>query len=305
MLTTLLALVLTAQAGFEASSTKKDSRFGATAFAAPSAVDSNPDTCWQSDPEKDNKGQWIALDIPISTVDKVALQIGWDKSDEAFKDHARVKSGKVTFYNKGMGDTVQVAERPVTFKDERGWQIIDIEDVKIDGILGGTARLTIDEFYPGVDFPNLAVSEIRIHLKEFPAETIAISGTEGADEAEVPENMLDNSSKTIFKIKEQKDEIALTAKGYGLASLGLEAGPPTHARPKTVLIKADNNEIRHTIDEKAKGIQWVLLPAIIGYTGSAAGDVVVVIEDSWPGTVATNPLALAEVKLNATVIEEF
>lgn len=305
MFTTLLALVLSAHAGFEASSTKKDSRFGATAFAAPSAVDSNPDTCWQSDPEKDNKGQWIGLDIPISTVDKIGLQIGWEKTDETFKDHARVKSGRVTFYNKGMGEPVQVAERTVSFKDERGWQIVDIEDVKIEGVLGGSVRLTIDEFYPGVDFPNLAMSEIRILLKEFPAETIAISGTEGADETEVPENLIDKNSKTIMKFKEQKGELTLTAKGYGLASFGFEAGPATHARPKTVVIKADNSEVRYTIEEKAKGMQTLLLPAIIGYTGSAAGDVVVVIEDSWPGSVATNPLALAEVKLNASVIEEF
>lgn len=302
---TVLSLALTAHAGFEASSVKKDTRYGANAFAPQSAVDSNPETCWQSDPEKDNKGQWIGLDIPVSTVDKIAMRIGWDKSEETFKDHARVKSGTLTFFDNGLGDPKQITTRKVKFEDKQGWQFADIEDVKISGELGGSVKLTIDEFYPGVDFPNLAVSELRIHLKEFPAETIAISGTEGASESEVPENMIDGNSRSTFTFDEQKGSITLTASGYGIASFGFEPGPATHARPKKVVIKADGTQVEHMIGEKAKGMQWVLLPAIIGYTGSAAGDVVVEITEVWPGTVATNPLSLAEVKLNATVIEEF
>lgn len=301
----LLSLALTAHAGFEASSEKKDSRYGANAFAPQSAVDSNKDTCWQSDPEKENKGQWIGLDIPVSTVDKIGMRIGWDKSEETFKDHARVKSGTLTFFNKGLGDPVQAATRTVKFEDKQGWQIVDIEDVTIDGDLGGSVKLTIDEFYPGVDFPNLAVSELRIHLKEFPAETIAISGTEGGPDDGVPETMIDDNARSTYEFKEQKGSITLTASGYGMASFGIQAGKATHARPKTVVIKADNTSVTHTIAEDAKGMQWMLLPAIIGYTGSAAGDVVVEITEVYPGSEATNPLSIAEVKLNASVIEEF
>lgn len=302
---TLLTLSLPAQAGFETSSQKQDSRYGNNAFGAVAAFDSDPKTCWQSNPEKDNKGQWIGLDIPVSTVDKIAMRIGWDKSEEAFKDHGRVKSAKVVFFDKGLGDPKQKGEAKVAYEDKQGWQYFDIEDIKIEGELGGSMRLTVDEFYPGVDFPNLAVSEIRVHLKEFPAETIAVSSLGGADDAQVPESLVDKNARSIVTFKEQKGSMMVGANGYGMSTVGVEAGPKTHARPKTVVVKADGTETRHTIDEKATGMQWLLIPAIIGYTGSAAGEIEVVIEDSWPGSVPTNPLALSEVRLNATVIEEF
>ena len=300
------AFATPALAGFESSSFKKDSRAGVNAYAAPSAVDSDFDTCWQSDPEKPNKDQWISLDVPISTVDKIAVVIGWDKSEDVFKDHGRIKSAKLTFSNNGLGDPVQTAERTVQFKDVRGWQVIDIEDVKIDGVLGGNIKLTVTDFFPGVDFPNLAISEVRVHLKEFPAETIAIaSATEPLDDGQVPESMIDDNDRSSFVFAGNKSSMTLNAPGYGMASVGLQAGPTTHARPKTVVVKADSTSVTHQIPKDAKGMQWMLLPAIIGYTGSAAGDVVVDVTEVWPGSDATKPLALSEVKINATVIEEF
>lgn len=302
-----LAVSVPALAGYEASSTKRDSRMGDNAFAIAQALDSNLATTWQCDPEKDNVGQWLELDVPAAEIDKIAMVIGWDKSEDTFKDYARVKSATAVFFSKTIGgEKKQVGEAKLSFADERGWQVLDVPDLKIDGELGGTVRITINEVYPGVDYPNLAVSELRIHLKEFPAESATFaSDITGSDPKHEAIEMLDGSEKTWFVAQGTSLTFTAKAPGYGLASIGLAPGPATHARPKTVVLKANNNETKHEIPESAKGMQWLLLPAIIGYTGGAWGDVVVEIQDTWPGTVATNPLALSEFKMNAGTIEEF
>lgn len=312
MFRSLVAFVLLsslpAMAGYTASSFKKDSRAGDGAFAIASALDSKLDTAWQCDPEKDNVGQWLEIDVPVGEVDKIGMVIGFDKNEDTFKDYVRVKSATVELFSKGMGAAkTKITEHKITFADERGWQIQDIPDTKIDGVLGGTVRITITEVYSGIDFPNLAVSEVRVHLKEFPAETMMLAEEPpaGADAKSLPAHLTDANEKTVYIAPGTTLSVKASAKGYGLASVGFVPGPATHARPKTVVLKANNNQVTTEIPEAAKGPQWVLLPAVVGYTGGAWGDVQIEVLDTWPGTVATNPLALAELKLNAATIEEF
>ena len=73
-----LAMVLLvpalAYAGYEASSFKKEDKLGKNYWNAPSALDSKTETCWQVDPEQDNAGQWISVDVPSGTdVDKLGM----------------------------------------------------------------------------------------------------------------------------------------------------------------------------------------------------------------------------------------
>ena len=302
-----LALSLPAFAGFGASSFKKDNRYGANVFSVNSALDSDLKTAWMSDPEKDNVGQYLTIDVPIGEIDKLGIVVGWDKTEDTFKDYARVSEATVEVFNKGLGgEPVSIGSEKIKFEDKQGWQIIELKDYKIDGVLGGRVKVTFTAFHKGVDFPNLAVSEILVHLKEFPAETLTFaSPPKGVDDKQDELNLIDGSTRSAFVFAEQKGSMTLEAPGYGIARLGLQAGPATYARPKTVVIKADDAQIKHTIPKDAKGMQWLLLPAIIGYTGSASGEVQVEIVDVWPGSDASKPLALSEIKLNASVIEEF
>lgn len=304
----LLFLCAAASAGYEASSEKRDSRFGEGAFSIRSAIDSDLATAWQCDPEKDNIGQWLQIDVPASSVDKISLVPGNGKSEDTFKDYARVKKAKVEVFSKALGGEppTKVGEQTITFKDELGWQVVDLTDVKIPGNIGGTVKLTVEEVFPGKDYPNLAISEMRVHLTEFPAETLALSEDPPAgDEKHEAPDLLDGKTTTYFVAQGPSVTLNATASGYGISSVGLHAGPATHARPKTVTVKANNAEITHTIAEDAKGMQWLLLPTIIGYTGSAWGDVTIEVVDSWPGSKPENPLAIAELKMNASTIDDF
>lgn len=296
----------TALAGFGVSSEKKDSRFGEGAFSAASAIDSNLETSWQSNPENDNVGQWIKIDVPVAGVDKIGMVNGWAKSESTFKDYARIKAAKVEVFSKGMDGEKMIGEQTLQFADVMDWQVVDMNDLKIDGDFGGYVKVTVTEVYPGVDYPNLAVSEVRVHLTEFAAETLGLAeDPEAGDPKHEAPDMLDGNAKTYFVAKGQDLSLTAQASGYGLASVGLQAGPATHARPKTVVVKANGAEAKQVIPEDAKGMQWVLLPSLVGYTGGSWGDVQVQIVDSWPGSKAENPLAIAEVKLNAATIDDF
>ena len=307
---TLLAMPAAAQQGREyCSSYKRDSRAGDNAYNYSSAMDSNLKTVWQTDPEKDNSTQWIELDVPTSTVDKIAIVVGWDKDEDTFKDYARLKSVKVEIFDKvSSTERKQLATAELSLKDERGWQMLDLPDTKI-GEFGGLVRVNIREVYPGVDYSNLAVSEIRVHLLEFPAETLGLSNVPpAADEAKHDASMaFDNSDRTWFIAQDQSSELVMEASGYGVSSVVITPGPKTHARPKTVKIKSNvlDQVMTHEIAEDAKGPQSLLIPIVKGYTGGAWGEVTVTVVDSWPGTVAENPLAIAEIRMNATTIEDF
>lgn len=303
----LLLLSATALAGYGSSSEKRDTRFGEGAFSIQAALDGDLETSWQCDPEKDNIGQWLQIDVPTASVDKIALVPGNAKSDETFKDYARVKSATVEVFSNSLGgEPTKVGEAKINFEDAKKWQVIDIDDLKIAGELGGSVKITVDAIYPGVDYPNLAIGEVRVHLTEFPAETLSLveDPPAGDDKHEAPD-VLDGKASTYFVAKGPSVTFQAKAPGYGLSSVGLQAGPTTHARPKTVVLKANDAEVKHTIPEDAKGMQWLLLPTIIGYTGSAWGDVTIEIVDSYPGTKAENPLAIAELKLNAATIDDF
>ncbi|MCB9679198.1 MAG: hypothetical protein H6737_29110 [Alphaproteobacteria bacterium] len=306
----LLALPAAAQDNRQyASSFKRDSRLSDNAYNYSSALDSNVNTVWQTDPEQDNATQWMEIDVPTSTVDKIAAVIGWDKDDETFKDYARLKRINVEIFDKiSSTERKMVGSGEVSFEDKRGWQILDLPDAKI-GELGGVVRVNVKEAYKGVDYSNIAVSEIRVHLLEFPAETVALVNTPAAqDEAKNDaSNAVDGSDKTFFVAQGKDTEIVLEAPGYGVSSVVITPGPKTHARPKTVVIRSNvlDQEVTHELAQDAKAPYSLLIPIVKGYTGGAWGEITVKVTDTWPGSVAENPLALTELRMTATTIEEF
>src|SRR5688500_17883765 len=97
-LAALLLVPSLALAGYSASSFKRESKLGANTWNAEAALDGKPETAWMIDPEDENGGQWIELDLPTSTIDKLAIVNGWDKSEDIFFDYPRLKTAKVEMF---------------------------------------------------------------------------------------------------------------------------------------------------------------------------------------------------------------
>ena len=310
VLSALLAasLITPAFAGFEASSFRAESKLGKNYWNAGAALDMRSETCWQVDPERENVGQWIQLDTPLGEIDKVEAIIGWDKDENAFFDHARIKKVKIEVFAKTLGgDLEPKGEAEASFEDKRGWQVIDIPDVKVQGeYMAARVRLTVLETYAGKDFPNLAVSEVRMRLKEFPAETLDFATVPNSeDPAHLGADMTDSNAKTFWAATDKTATFGLKAPGYGLSSVGLQGGPKSHARPKKVKLTNQNQEITHELEDKPGEMQWLLLPTMTGYTGGGWGEVTIEILESYPGDDPMNGVALSEAKMMAGSIEEF
>ena len=302
----LAAVLLTptlAQAGFSASSFRKEPRKGENYWNAGSALDSRPETAWMVDPEQKNEGQWIQLDTPSGELDKLEVIIGFDQDENTFGDFARLKKVRVEAWSVEGSQETQVLETTAEFEDKRGWQLVDIENGKFGGEFGGgKVRLTVLETYPGKDYPNLAVSEVRVHLKEFPAETMMIKGYPADAEDGHGPNFLEDTKDSTFWASAGgcEAEFTMTGAGYGLSSVGLKPASSPYRRPKTVELIANDMTIQHTMADKSDW-QWLLLPVVVGYTGSAWGTITVKILDCYDGDKG---VGIAEVKLNAASIED-
>ncbi|MEM6925283.1 MAG: hypothetical protein AAF602_00025 [Myxococcota bacterium] len=300
----VMAIVLAsgdALAGSEVSSFKKESRLGANYWNAASAMDAKPETCWQTDPEQDNAGSWIAVETPKATIDKLGIMVGWNKDTETFKDFARVKKALVEIYETGSGEPTKKSEAVVTFEDKEGWQIVELPDTQVGGEIlgGGRVKITVQEVYAGKDFPNLAVSEVRVQLKEFVAGTLRLGTAPASGNGEY---LVDGSSRRVWVGDEPTASFSIEAPGYGLSSLGIVQSGKTYARPKTIKIMANGSEIMHTLADKPGVKQSVLLPYLMGYTGGAWGDIQIEVSESYPGS--QEKLAIAELSLMAGSIEE-
>lgn len=286
----------------EVSSFKKESRLGANYWNASSALDANPETCWQTNPEAQNVGSWIAIDTPSATIDKLGMIVGWDVDEPTFKDYARIKSAKVEIFQTSPGGEPELkAEASVSFKDERGYQVVELPNTRVGGemLAGGRVKITVTAVYPGKDFPNIAVSEVRVQLEEFEAGTLRVGTPPASGNAA---RLVDGSSRTAWVSDDTTAKFTLQAPGYGLASLGLVQAAKTYARPKTIKVTANDNEATHTLADRPGVKQTVLLPYIMGYTGGSWGDIGVEVVDTYPGS--QEKVAIGEVSLQAGSIED-
>ena len=173
-------------------------------------------TCWQVDPESEQKGEYIEIDVPFGEVDKVSLTVGWNKDKTSFIDYARIKSVRVEVYSEDGGK--RVLEHKATLEDKMGIQEIDLPNTKVGSEMdGGKVRVVVEDIYPGQDYPNLAVSEVLVHLKEMDATT-ALTSPPPAIEKHAADAMLDNSTRTYWASPPGgKDaEFTLEASGFGI-----------------------------------------------------------------------------------------
>ncbi|MEE2752107.1 MAG: discoidin domain-containing protein [Myxococcota bacterium] len=289
--------------GATASAFKKETRKGANYWNAQAAIDGNPATAWMVPGESANRGEWILLELPKSEIDKIEILPGWGKSDSTFKDYARVKTLKVEVLcclDSTPMEPVHTLELSVA--DENKLQVLDMEDVKLGNeLFGGRIRLTVTDVYSGMDYPNMAVSEVLVHLKEFDVDSAVIEGVSGESESHPGDHLRDGSTRSFWAAPQEGASFTVGAEGFGLSSVGIQTGPRTHARPKKIRLVANNKELEFEMADKT-GVQWFQVPALTGYTGSAWGAVEVQVVEVYPGS-SSEDVAISEVQVKATNYE--
>jgi hypothetical protein len=289
----------TAWAGATASAFKKETKKGANYWNASSAIDGKLETCWMVPGESDNKGEWIMIEVPKSSLDKVGLVVGWAQSEAEFKDYPRVKAMKVETL--GENDAV-LGTAELTFDDKMEMQIKDVPELKIGSeMFGGKVRLTVTDFYEGSDYPNLGVSEVLLFLTEFDAQPV-IKSVSGESAGKSKDMMLDKNAKTFWAAPAEGASISFEAAGFSLAKVGITPGPKDYARPKKVEITANSRTIVKELPD-ATTQQWIDIPAVMGYTGSAWGTIEMKILETWPGTKVPGEVGISEINLKATAFE--
>ncbi|MCB9664852.1 MAG: discoidin domain-containing protein [Alphaproteobacteria bacterium] len=302
----LLLLPAAALAGFSASSHKVESRTsGASPYEAAAALDGNPATSWQIDPEQENKGQWIEIDVPKGKVDKISLIVGWAKNDDAWQDHARLKAARVEVFSMANDTRKLLHEQELSFADAKEVQTFDLPDQDVgDEFAGGAIRLTVTDVYPGKDYAHLAVGEVLIHMGEFDATLRKVQGTSSAAEGHDGEALVDDSTRTYW-LSDPKDEapsFEVDAGRFSESSVGILPGPKTNARPKRIEVSQGSGSITYDVLDNGK-MQWFMLPTLFGYTGSNFGSITVKIVETWPGT--SPGVGVADVRLKAVALEAF
>lgn len=298
----LLALSLlptSAFAGAQASDFRKENRRGANFWAGQNTIDGKLDTAWMVPGESENKGETLTIDVPKMAVDKIGMVVGFQKNEDTFADYARIKKVRVeaAAYDgpdlKPLPDSVEIE-----FEDKMGMQIIDIEDIVGSAeSMGGKVTLTVLEVYAGRDYPNFAVSEVLVYLKEFDvaAKVMATSN----DDEMVGLEMLDDNSRTAWKAPAEGAGFTFGAGGFSLSQVGIQSADKGFSRPKKVEVTAQG---RSNIVElpDSTDMQWITIPAITGYTGSAWGDIELKVLETYPGSRSKDTVAISELKVKAT-----
>lgn len=286
-------------AGAKASSFRKENRQGANFWNAQNTIDGKLETAWMVPGESDNKGETITIDVPKLAVDKIGMVVGFAKSEETFSDYARIKKIKVEASYWDGPDLKPIADsREVEFEDTAEMQVIDIEDlVANEEAMGGKVTLTVLEVYPGTDYPNFAMSELLIYLAEFDVAA-KISATSG-DDPLVGLEMVDDNTRTSWKAPAEGATFTFGAGGFSLSQLSLQSSDKTYARPKKVEITASGRSHTHELSDSTSA-QWIPVPAITGYTGSAWGDIELKVLEVYPGSRHADTVAISELKVKAT-----
>ena len=117
-----MLLPASALAGFRVSSHRTTGK--SNDFAAASAIDDLPSTAWQIDPESEQVGEWIEIDLPKAEVDKIAMMVGWEKSEESWADYGRISEVRLELYSDGDEGMKRVLEKTLSFEDKKGSEMV-------------------------------------------------------------------------------------------------------------------------------------------------------------------------------------
>ncbi len=291
-----------AHAGAKASSFKTERSRGENYWNANSATDGDPATAWMVPGESENKGEWIMIDVPKLTIDRLGMNIGFALDEESFQDYARVKSVSIELFQ--YNDSQELEPVPgmatATFADKAGFQIVDVDNMEITSDTGGKVKITVTEIYPGRDYPNFGISELLVYPTEFEVATsINEVSSESGEHSSM--DLIDDSSRTFWAADAAGASVNCEVAGYTISSIGIQAGPSSHARPKTVKLTAGPRSVTVQMANNAN-VQWFEIPSTSGFSGYWA-DVTVEVVDVYPGS---NPqVAIAEIDLKAVAYAGF
>ncbi len=300
----LLSLIPSAQAGAVVSSFKASGRSGLNEYNAQAAIDGNLATAWQLPGESSNIGEHLTLDVPKSVLDKVGMVIGWQESEKKFSDYSRIKTIKIEAEAYDENNELQPAgTATATFEDKMGWQVVDIDDITIGtDFFGGKVKITVTEVYPGKDYANLAVSEVLLHMAEQFSPTLKITSVSGEDGTNVQANLVDANDKTFWVADSQGASLTVEAEGYSLSRIGMKAVSKEYDRAKKVKVsvkgRSEEFELADTLN-----LEWLYIPAVIGFTGSAWGEVTIEVLETYPGTKYPGKLGLRTLEAKATAFD--
>ena len=290
-------------AGATASAFKRDNRRGANFWNAQAAIDSNPETAWMVPGDSPNRGEWILIELPRGEVDSISILPGWGRDQTTFDDYARVRKLGIEVLC-CLDDTpmASIYTGEIELADRNEIQIVDLENIQVGNeLFGGRIRLTVTETYSGRDYPNLAVSEVLVRLTEFDVPSAKVEEASTASEGHVADSMIDGNARSFWATAEEAPSFEVEASGFGLSSIGIQAGPRTHARPQRVRLSANGRQAEYTVEDN-NTLQWFEVAPLTGYTGSAWGNVMVEILETYEGSQSTE-VAVSEVKARATNYE--
>jgi len=295
-------------AGVKASSFMIVSGKPESTYGPANLIDGDPGTVWIEGKEGAGLQESFQLDLPRSEVKKLVLIPGHSADERMFKKYAHLKEVVLTFStidnNRNLKEVKSV---PFTFEDAFKPQEVPVPGVKLgDELFGGQLKVTIKSVFPGVDFQDTAVGDVKVVLDEYPAQ-LEVAESAPALKGFGAENLIDANPKTAWVAEQStgSSSLSFNAPDYGLVavviSTGVQKDPAKfkeYARPKDITITVDAHVVKHTLKD-APGAQRIDLPVINGYTGALFGVVKISIDSVYPGTKAQNP-ALGEVQLLAT-----
>jgi hypothetical protein len=300
----LLSLSPEAQAGAVVSSFKSSGRSGLNEFNAQAAIDGKLETAWQLPGDSTNVGEHITIDVPKTVLDKVGMVIGWEQNEKAFFDYARVKTIKIEAEAYDENNELQPAgTATATFEDKMGWQVVDIEDITIGtDFFGGKVKITVTEVYPGKDYTNLAVSELLLHMAEPHSPTLKVLSVSGEEGTNVQANLVDGNDKTFWVAPSQEASFTVEAEGFSLSRIGLKAVSKEYDRAKKVRVTVKGRSQEFELPDTLN-VEWVQIPPVIGFTGSAWGEVQIEVLETYAGSKYAGKLGLRSLEAKATAFD--
>lgn len=307
----LLGLAFPLWAGVTTSSHYAPSDRPAGTFGAANLIDGQLKSFWVEGKEASGIGESFTLDLPRAEIKKVLVFPGHGEDERMFKKWAHLKEVSLTFYSTDdKRETKAIKQVNFTFEDTFKWQEIPVEGVKVgEELFGGQVKLTILSVYPGVDFQDTAVAEVKVMLGEFAAQ-LDVSDAPPAAKGSSKDNLVDGAMGTawIADAVAATASFTLTAPDFGLAALMVTSGGPpdakdpkkarVYARPKDVSVEIAGITLKHTLADSLEP-QRIELPVLQGYTGSVMGPVKLTVLSVYPGSSAQN-LAIRELQLLAT-----
>lgn len=295
-------------AGVLASSHLKVSDRPEGTYASGNLVDGKLETPWIEGAEESGVGETFTLDLPRAEVKKVMIFPGHGQDQRMFEKYSRLKEVSLSFFTvDDKRNPKPLKQQNFTFEDSFRFQEIPVTDVKLgDELFGGTVTVTIRSVYPGKDFKDTAVAEVRVVLDEWPAQLDA-SETSPTLTGSAKENLVDADLKTAWVADSSAKEpfVVLSAPEFGICAVVLTAGDAkdlkkanTYSRPKDIVIEIDNITVNYTLKDTLEP-QRIDLPSRFGYTGSLFTPLKITVKSVYPGTKASN-LSISEISLLAT-----